>query len=90
MTKLTFRVISSSYLAAQVLHQVTQDHGKEFPRVAHIVETTFYVEDCRTRAERVEDIGIGTGGGKGGHGLPNIENLPCPFSITTPYLAHLC
>ena len=40
MTRLTFGVTSSPFLATQVLRQVAQDHGKEFPRVAHIVEAT--------------------------------------------------
>ena len=55
MTRLTFGVTSSPFLAKQVLRQVAQDHGKEFPRAAYIVETTFYVDDCLTGAETVEE-----------------------------------
>ena len=55
MTRLTFGVTSSPYLAMQVLRQVAQDHGKELPRAAHIVGTTFYVDDCLTEAEMVEE-----------------------------------
>ena len=54
MTRLTFGITSSPYLAMQVLRQVAQDHGKEFPRAAHIVGTTFYVDDCLTGAKTVE------------------------------------
>ena len=54
---LTFSIISSPYLAKQVLRQVAQDHGKEFPRVAHVVETALYVDECLTGAEK-EAAGI--------------------------------
>ena len=39
----------------QVLRQVAQDHGKEFLRAAHIVGATFYVDDCLTGADMIEE-----------------------------------
>lgn len=55
MTRLTFGVKSSPYLATQVLRQLARDYREEFPRAASIVESCFYVDDCLTGAETIED-----------------------------------
>lgn len=54
MTRLTFGVTSSPYLATQVLRQLAQDHRKEYPTAAAIVESSFYVDDCLTGADDLE------------------------------------
>ena len=53
MTRLTFGVKSSPYLATQVLRQLADDHRQEFPRAAKLVSTDFYVDDCLTGADSV-------------------------------------
>ena len=55
MTRLTFGVTSSPFLATQVLHQVASDYQTEFPQAAEIVKNTFYVDDCLTGASTVEE-----------------------------------
>ena len=55
MTRLTFGVTSSPYLATQVLRQVASDYRNDFPKAARIIESTFYVDDCLTRADTLEE-----------------------------------
>ena len=55
MTRLTFGVKSSPYLATQVLRQLADDHRQEFPRAAKLVSTDFYVDDCLTGADSVSE-----------------------------------
>ena len=55
MTRLTFGVTSSPFLATQVLRQVATDHQNEFPRAAAVVLTTFYVDNCLTGTDTLED-----------------------------------
>ena len=55
MTRLTFGVTSSLFLATQVLKQVATDHQNEFPRAAALILTTFYVDDCLTGTDMLKD-----------------------------------
>ena len=54
MSRLTFGVTSSPFLATQVLHQVASDHSDEFPMAAKIIRSQFYVDDCLTGADTLE------------------------------------
>ena len=54
MTRVTFGVTSSPFLATQVLRQVAKDHGKQYPRAAKII-SNFYVDDCLTGAATSEE-----------------------------------
>ena len=54
MTRLTFGVTSSPFLATQVLRQVASDYEDEFPQEASIVRQSLYVDDCLTGADDVE------------------------------------
>ena len=46
MTRLTFGVTSSPFLATQVLKQVADDYHTEFQKAAEVVCRDFYVDDC--------------------------------------------
>ena len=49
MTRVTFGVTSSPFLATQLLRQVAKDDEKQNPRAAKIV-SNLYVDDCLTGA----------------------------------------
>ena len=55
MTRVTFGVTSSPFLATQVLRQVAKDYQEQYPRVSRIVSTQFYVDDCLTGASSVAE-----------------------------------
>ena len=55
MTRLTFGVTSSPFLATQVLRQVAEDYKNEFPKAAAIILGQFYVDDCLTGADTPEE-----------------------------------
>ena len=55
MTRVTFGVVCSPFLATQVLRQVASDYRQQFSDAASIIETTFYVDDCLTGADTVEE-----------------------------------
>ena len=46
MTRLTFGVASSPYLATRVLHQLAEDERNSYPQATAILKTNFYVDDC--------------------------------------------
>jgi len=54
MTRLTFGVTSSPFLATQVLRQLALNYRGEFPRAAQIVGQLFYTDDCLAGADKVE------------------------------------
>ena len=54
MTRVTFGVTSSLFVATQVLHQVAKDHENQYPRAAKIV-SNFNVDDCLTGASTLEE-----------------------------------
>ena len=58
MTRLTFGVTCSPFLATRVLLQVAEDHEQEFPRASHLVRRAFYVDDCLTGADTLEETTI--------------------------------
>ena len=55
MTRLTFGVTSSPFIATQVLHQVAADYSDEFPTAAAIIRSRFYVDDVLTGADTLEE-----------------------------------
>ena len=54
MTRVTFGVTSSPFLATQVLCQVAKDHKNQYPRAAKII-SNFYVDDCLIGAATPEE-----------------------------------
>ena len=55
MTRVTFSITSSPFLATQVLRQVAKDYQKQYPRGFHIVCKRFYVDDCLTGTSTVKE-----------------------------------
>ena len=55
MTRLTFGVTCSPFLATQVLRQLAEDHNQEHSRAADIIRRSFYVDDCLTGASSLEE-----------------------------------
>ncbi len=55
MTRVTFGVTSSPFLATQVLRQLAHDYQEQYPKAAYIVRNHFYVDDCLTGADTLED-----------------------------------
>ena len=55
MKHLTFGVASSPFLATQILRQLSNDHYDDFPRASNVLSNSFYVDDCLTGAETVEE-----------------------------------
>ena len=45
MTRVTFGVSASPYLAVRTLQQTANDHGEGYPNVTHHIKTSFYVDD---------------------------------------------
>ncbi len=55
MTRLTFGVASSPFLATQVLHQMAEDYQCSHPKAAKLIMSAFYVDDCLTGANTVKE-----------------------------------
>ena len=55
MTRVTFGVASSAFLATQVLRTLAMDHGDEQHRVATIIDETFHVDNCLTGTSDLTD-----------------------------------
>lgn len=55
MTRLTFGVKTSPYLASQVLRQIGTDQEEKHPVGAEVIKTSFYMDDVLTGADTVED-----------------------------------
>ena len=55
MTRVTFGVSASSFAANMSVKRNAMDHALEFPKAASVVETAFYVDDCLTGANSVEE-----------------------------------
>lgn len=53
-TSVTFGVSVSCFVANMLVKHNATDHAVEFPKVAAIVETAFYVDDCLTGAISVD------------------------------------
>ena len=58
MTRVTFGVSASPYLAVKTLQQTAEEHGEEYPNVTQHIKTSFYVDDflggANTTQEAVE------------------------------------
>ena len=54
MTRLTFGVASSPFLATQTLRQLADDYQGEFPEAAQVVRSCFYVDDCLTGTDNLQ------------------------------------
>ena len=55
MTRLTFGVTCSPFLATQVLRRIAKDHCEEFPNAAEAVLISFYVDDYLSGADSEEE-----------------------------------
>ncbi len=55
MRRLTFGIKASPYLATQVLRQLAEDHASTHTKAAAIVQQQFYVDDCLTGADSVDE-----------------------------------
>jgi len=55
MTRVTFGVTSSPFLATQVLRQLAHDYKEQYPQAANIIRKHFYVDDCLTGADTLEE-----------------------------------
>ena len=51
MTRLTFGITSSPFLAMQAHRLLAKDYKSKFPRASEIIEKQFYVDDCITCAD---------------------------------------
>ena len=55
MTRVTFGVTSSSFVANMCVKRNATDFAHKYPLAAKIVEDSFYVDDCLTGADSVEE-----------------------------------
>ena len=55
MTRVTFGVSSSPFLAIRTLHQIAVDHGQNYPEASHHILSSFYVDDYLGGANNVEE-----------------------------------
>lgn len=55
MTRVTFGVSASSFAANMAVKQNSIDFATEFPIAAKVVDTSFYVDDCLTSANSIEE-----------------------------------
>ena len=53
--RVTFGLSASSFAANMSVKRNALDHKLEYPKAADVVETSFYVDDCLTGAEFVEE-----------------------------------
>ena len=55
MTRVTFGITSSPFLASQVLHQLAAEYEHQYPKAAQAVRSSFYVDDVLIGADSIED-----------------------------------
>ena len=55
MTRVTFGVSSSSFVANMAIKQNAADKAHKYPLAAQVVDDGFYVDDCLTGADSVEE-----------------------------------
>ena len=55
MTRFTFGISSSPFLTSQVLRQLASDYEESYPRAAEVIRSAFYVDDCLTGSDTVEE-----------------------------------
>ena len=46
MTRVTFGISSSSFIANMCVKQIAHNFSMEFPKAAQVVKESFYVDDC--------------------------------------------
>ena len=54
MTRVTFGVSSSSFVANMCIKRNALDFASEYPKAANVVQQSFYVEDCLTGSDSTE------------------------------------
>ena len=58
MTRVTFGVSCSPYLAIRTMQQTAQDHGQDYPQASEHIMTSFYVDDflagAKTESEAIK------------------------------------
>ena len=54
MTRVTFGVSSSSFVANMCIKQNALDFASEYPKAADVVQQSFYVDDCLTGSDSTE------------------------------------
>ena len=57
MTRVTFGISSSPFLAIRTLNQIAEDHGADDPEVQHHIRESFYVDDFLGGAGTVSEAG---------------------------------
>ena len=55
MTRVTFGVSASPFLAVRTLHQTAVDHGGDYPRATQHIKESFYVDDFLGGADNPEE-----------------------------------
>ena len=55
MTRVTFGVSASPYLAVRTLQQTAEDHGEDYPIASGHIRTSFYVDDFLGGANSVQE-----------------------------------
>ena len=55
MTRLTFGVNASSFIANMSIKQNAQDYALEYPLASKVVDKSFFVDDCLTGADSMEE-----------------------------------
>ena len=55
MTRVTFGVSASPFLAIRTLHQVAADHGGDYPEATQHIRDSFYVDDFLGGANNLEE-----------------------------------
>ena len=55
MTRVTFGVSASAFAANMSVKQNAIDHAAEYPQAANVVQTSFYVDDCLTGANTIDE-----------------------------------
>ena len=55
MTRVTFGVSASPFLAVRTLHQTAEDHGEGYPEATQHIQGSFYVDDYLGGADSPED-----------------------------------
>ena len=55
MTRVTFGVSASPFLAIRTLHQTAADHGEDYPKATQHIRDSFYVDDFLGGANNVEE-----------------------------------
>ena len=55
MTRVTFGVSASPFLAVRTLHQTADDHGGDYPKATQHIKKSFYVDDFLGGADNCED-----------------------------------